>query len=80
MTRESTGPDVVDFAAYRAARENKTRIRDDEIITDIHFSVTRGGKVIPSSMRVAELHVLAVLSWCLDMSSNMLDAYLVAAP
>jgi hypothetical protein len=79
MTRESTGPDIVDFVAYRAARRKKARISNDEIITDVHLSVTRGGTVVPGPMRVADPHVLAVLAWCLDMSSNMLDTYLLTA-
>jgi len=79
MTRESTGPDIVDFAAYRAARNSKKRKQDQEIVTDVHFSVTRGGTIVPSHTRVADLHVLAVLAWCLDVSSNMLDTYLVTA-
>lgn len=67
----------MDFVAYRAARCKKARIDNDEIITDVHLSVTRGGTVVPSPARVADLHVLAVLAWCLDMSSSMLDTYLL---
>lgn len=76
MTRENTEPDITDLVAYRAARANRERAKDDEIVTDVHFSVTRGGSIVPSPARVAELHVLAVLAWCLDLSTNMLDTYI----
>lgn len=77
MTRESTGPEIFDFAAYRAAKNVKNRLYEQEIVTDVHFSVTRGGTVVPNRTRVADLHVLAVLAWCLDISTNMLDTFLV---
>jgi hypothetical protein len=79
MTRESKEPEIVDFAAYRAARINKLRAYTEEVVTDVRFSITRGGTIVPAPTLVADLHVLAVLAWCLDVSSNMLDSYLVLA-
>jgi hypothetical protein len=74
--QENTGLEIVDLVAYKAARSEKTNESNNEVITDVHFSVTRGGAIVPGSVRVAELHVLTVLAWCLDVSNNMLDAYL----
>jgi hypothetical protein len=76
MKRESTEPDVVDLAAYRATRNVKSTELEAEIVTNVHFAVTRAGTIVPSSVRVAELHVLTVLAWCLDISNNMLDTYI----
>jgi hypothetical protein len=76
MKEESTGPEVVSLAAYRAARKTKKRDIPDEIVTDVRFAITRGGNIVPTSQLVAQLHVLAVLGWCLEVSTNMLDKYI----
>lgn len=76
MEEESTEPEVVSMAAYRAARKNKKRDSLDEVVTDVRFAITRGGNIVPTAPLVAQLHVLAVLGWCLEVSANMLDKYI----
>lgn len=76
MDQESTEPEIVDLATFRTARLLRIKAIDNEIVTEVHFAVTRGGKIVPTAPRVAELHVLAVLGWCLSLSSNMLDTYI----
>ncbi|WP_225031781.1 hypothetical protein [Paraburkholderia sp. XV] len=76
MTHENTEPDVVDLASYKAARAYQEKQSDAEVVTDVRFAITRGGNIVPTAIRVAELHRLAVLGWCLEMSVGMLDGYL----
>lgn len=71
---------VIDFAKYRMARQQRCRAEQDEskFVTDIHFSITRGGDIVTSPPRLAENHLLAVLSWCQSLSALVLDSYLDA--
>ncbi|CAG9256141.1 hypothetical protein [Paraburkholderia caribensis] len=78
MNHENTEPDVVDLASYKASRAYQEKQFDGEVVTDVRFAITRGGNVIPSAARVAEIHRLAVLGWCLEVSINMLDSYIGA--
>lgn len=73
---EKQGPEIVDLQAYRAKRGLPPKQTDQEVVTDVHFSMTKSGTVVPSQTKVAEIHVLAVLAWCLDLSTDMLDEYL----
>ncbi|KUZ29633.1 hypothetical protein DIE12_05145 [Burkholderia sp. Bp9015] len=71
---------VIDFATYRIARQQRLRIDPDEseFVTEIHFSITRGGDIVTSPPRFADNHLLAVLSWCQNLSALVLDSYLDA--
>jgi hypothetical protein len=76
MTNERREPEVVSLDAYRAIRDHRSARYDQEVVTDVHFSITRSGAILPSAVKVVDLHVLAVLAWSLEVSSNMLDNYL----
>jgi hypothetical protein len=79
MKKESKGPDVVSLDAYRLVRTRKALAYAQEVVTDVHFSITRSGVVLPAAIKVFDLHSLAVVAWCLDLSSNMLDSYISSA-
>jgi hypothetical protein len=76
MNLENTGLEIVDLAAFRATKIKESKKEENEVVTEVCFAITRGGTVVPTAQRVAELHVLAVLGWCLDLSTNMLDSYI----
>ncbi|AVR22834.1 hypothetical protein A8H40_26480 [Burkholderia multivorans] len=71
---------VIDLATYRVARRRRIPADSDEseFVTEIHFSITRGGDIVTSPPRLADNHLLAVLSWCQSLSAFVLDSYVDA--
>jgi hypothetical protein len=78
MDLDSREPGIVDLATYRVARA-KFKAKD-EVVTDVHFMMTRSGAIVDNSIRVASLDTLTVLMWCLALSSNVLGQYLGGEP
>lgn len=71
---------VIDLTAYRTTRQQRITTDPDgsEFVTEINFSITRSGKIVASHPRLAENHLLAVLSWCQSLSTLVLDSYIDA--
>lgn len=71
---------VIDLTSYRLTREQRITTDPDssELVTEIHFSITRGGSIVATPPRLAENHLLAVLSWTQSLSKLVLDSYLDA--
>lgn len=71
---------VVDLTTYRASRPRhvEPHLDDSELVTDIRFSITRSGRIVAARPRLDTTHLLAVLSWCQDLSALALDSYLDA--
>lgn len=68
---------VVFLEDFRSERKTdvEDRARRADVVTSLYFRITRGEDVFSSPSMVDPSHAIAVIAWCLEIASQMVDLH-----